>query len=248
MDVSVKYRFLPKSRSCRVAAVMDHFGVGFDQGEHVVADRVSIPIEPGDVVCFTGPSGSGKSSLMRAVAAQLSGVVLSDELPLPKRTLIDALGGSPEAGMATLTAYGLGEAQLMLRTPAELSDGQRYRFRLAYAASQLPRPAWIVADEFTAALDRTLARSVAYNLGRTARRSGTGWLLATTHTDVVDDLQPSLHVACRLEGPPIVTRRGVKKKTGASPTDYTSRLARKPIGPLFPGGIIGAIMWGLCGS
>ncbi len=68
----------------------------------------------------------------------------------------------------------------MLRTPAELSDGQRYRFRLALAVARRPR--WIVADEFTANLDRTLAQVIAYNLAKVLRRREIGLLAATTLT------------------------------------------------------------------
>ena len=38
-----------------------------------------------------------------------------------------------EDRLATLAACGLSEARLLLRTPGEFSEGQRYRFRLAYA-------------------------------------------------------------------------------------------------------------------
>ena len=92
----------------------------------------------------------------------------------------------------------------MLRTPAELSDGQRYRFRLALGLSKKPR--WIVADEFTATLDRTLARVIAFNIRRLADRTGTGFLLATTHEDVIEDLDPDVHVRCRLDGEVSVER------------------------------------------
>ena len=113
-----------------------------------------------------------------------------DTIALGGRILVDALDRPVQESLALLSACGLGEAQLLLRTPGELSDGQRYRFRLALALAR--KPAWIVADEFPATLDRTLAKVVAYNIRRTADRTGTGFLLATTHEDILDDLQPSL--------------------------------------------------------
>jgi hypothetical protein len=87
---------------------------------------------------------------------------------------------------------------LLLRTPAELSDGQRYRFRLAFALSTQPR--WLMADEFAAYLDRTLARVLAFNLRRLVTRTGTGVMVATTHEDLAADLRPDLHVRCRGDG------------------------------------------------
>ncbi len=258
MRIDVAHQFLPKQNSVRALQVMDHFGIHFEQGQHVIADGIELPIGPGMVVLFTGASGSGKSSLLRALAASLeqgagseelggrgscragttndidsptgsagaspfgdgdlapTPTLLSrserrlslDELTLPDRILIDALPLPVAEAMGLLSACGLGEAQLMLRTPCELSDGQRYRFRLALALSR--RPEWVVADEFTATLDRTLAKVVAYNIRRQCDRTGTGFLLATTHEDIVADLNPDLHVHCRLDGEITLTGRAIE--------------------------------------
>ena len=235
MHLTVAYDFLPKTPSVHAAVVMDHFGLGFETGRHVIADGLELPLQPGDVVAFTGPSGSGKSSLMRAAAAQLDGVLAADALDLGDRILVDALELPAAETLGLLSSCGLGEAQLMLRTPAELSDGQRYRFRLALAVSRQPR--WIVADEFTAALDRTLARVIAFNLRKLATRTGIGVLVATTHEDILDDLQPDLHVRCHLDGDPVVTRAAVKKKTSASPASCGCRGGPSPTGRISLGGI-----------
>jgi hypothetical protein len=231
---------------------MDHFGIGFETGRHVIAEGVELPIREGDIVLFTGASGSGKSSLVRAVAAQLQreyggeAVLIVDSLELGERTLIEALPVPVSEAMQLFSACGLGEAQLMLRTPAELSDGQRYRFRLALALAQRPR--WVVADEFTATLDRILAKAVAYNVRRLCTRTGTGFLLATTHEDIVEDLQPSLDVVCRLDGRIEWARDTVKKKVSASRSGCGSARVPSRIGRISHGGIIAAITWGSCGS
>jgi len=222
MLLNVAYPFLPKRRSLRTSFVMDHFGVDFDQGEHVVARNVELDVRRGDVALFNGPSGSGKSSLLRAAAEQLQSqatVLWIDRLELPDLPLVDAMPAPVQASLELLAACGLSEAQLLLRTPAELSDGQRYRFRLAMAlALAIPRrPAFLVADEFSAALDRTLARVLACNLRRFASRSGIGFLLATTHEDIADDLAPDLHVRCDLDGQMSVVRRPSPAGEGNGP-------------------------------
>ena len=207
MRLSIAYDVLPKSPSTHTSLVMDHFGIGFETGRHVIAEDLELPIEPGQIVLFTGPSGAGKSSLLRAAADQLPNVIDINQLPLDSRPLIDILATtSPSTlnphpstfagALHLLTACGLGEPRLLLRTPRELSDGQRYRFRLAVALAH--RPDWILADEFTATLDRILARIIAFNLHRLNERTNTGFLLATTHEDILEDLEPHLHVTCTL--------------------------------------------------
>ncbi|WP_437229946.1 ATP-binding cassette domain-containing protein [Planctomicrobium sp. SH661] len=251
LHLNVSHRFLPKQNSTRASLVMDHFGIDFEQGEHVIARDLQLPLKSGQVALFTGESGSGKSSLMRQAAAELRDrgdrVIDLDELTWDDRILVDLLPLPLEASLQLLSACGLGEAHLMLRTPAELSDGQRYRFRLALALSQ--RPDWIIADEFTATLDRRLAKMIAFNLQKTASRSGTGFLLATTHDDVVTDLSPQLHVRCRLDGHiEVVTAEAdeVRSKKKCPTSEETCGFPPRPspTGRISLGGIIAAITSG----
>ena len=131
--ITIRYDVRPRRRSLATAAVSDLFGLADAEPPHVVAEKVALDVRPGDVVLFVGPSGSGKSSLLRAAGRQL-GAVDAGSLELPDLPLADALPGPLEERLDRLAACGLSEARLLLRTPAELSDGQRYRFRLAYAA------------------------------------------------------------------------------------------------------------------
>jgi GNAT superfamily N-acetyltransferase len=49
-------------------------------------------------------------------------------------------------------------------------------------------------DEFAATLDRDTAKIVAYNVQKLARQLGKAVLAATTHTDLLEDLKPSVHI------------------------------------------------------
>ncbi|MGH7215211.1 MAG: AAA family ATPase, partial [Tepidisphaeraceae bacterium] len=93
---------------------------------------------PGRLVLLTGPSGSGKSTLLRAIRdagsshAPRRWIDLA-RLRLPDRPLVDCFGTrvSLERVLKELSRVGLAEAWSYLRTPGELSEGQRWRLRLA---------------------------------------------------------------------------------------------------------------------
>ena len=93
---------------------------------------------------------------------------------------------------------------LAIRRPEELSDGQRYRLRLA-KLMESNADVW-VADEFGAVLDRETAKVVSYNAQKLARARGVTLMVATTHTDLVEELAPSITVTKRFQERVNITR------------------------------------------
>ena len=186
-------------RTPRVMEIAEAFGLGLDDKEFVVFDNQEIEIDQGDVVYVTGQSGSGKSTVLRELKSQIiaSGtpVMDIDEVELLDTPLINQIGATTTEALNFLSIAGLNDAYLFVRKPSELSDGQRYRFRLAKIIESGCK-VW-VADEFLAVLDRATARVIAYNIQKVARSVGATLMVATTHTDMVDDLAPTLYIEKR---------------------------------------------------
>lgn len=183
-------------RTPRVLEIAEAFGLGLDDKEFVVFDNQKLEIHQGDVVYVTGQSGSGKSTVLRELASQMTAVGLKvaniDGVELLNKPLIDQIGKDMNDAVRLLSIAGLNDAYLFIRKPSELSDGQRYRFRLAKLVESASK-IW-VADEFLAVLDRTTAKVIAFALQNVARKMGVTLIVATTHTDMVDDLAPNLRI------------------------------------------------------
>ena len=197
---TIDKRFMTRiQRSDRVLTIAEAFGIGLDDKEFVVFDNLQLEIARGDVVYITGQSGGGKSVLLRDLQVQMAelgdSVVNLDAITFTDEPLIDQIGKDAKDAIRLLGVAGIQDAYLYCRRPSELSDGQRYRFRLAKAI-ETGADVW-AADEFLAVLDRTAAKVVAYTVQKMARKAGATLLVATTHTDMVDDLRPDLRITKR---------------------------------------------------
>jgi hypothetical protein len=53
-------------------------------------------------------------------------------------------------------------------------------------------------DEFAACLDRDTTKIIAFNLQKIARQQSKAVIAATTHSDLLEELNPSVHVHKRL--------------------------------------------------
>lgn len=187
-------------RTPRVLEIAEAFGLGLSDKEFPVYDGVEIEIDQGDVVYFTGQSGSGKSLGLKLVTEQMGqgGLKVADlnaiELD-PDLPVIDQVGSSTMDATDLLAKAGISDAYIYLRKPHELSDGQRYRLKLAKVMDS-GADVWI-ADEFGAVLDRQTAKAVAFSMQKVSRRLGKTFMVATTHTDLVEELAPNLTVRKR---------------------------------------------------
>jgi len=166
-----------------------------------VLERANLAVGEGSFVSLVGPSGSGKSSLLRAVIGlqkALSGTVettltrsqigilFQDDALLPWKTARDnvALGlvfrgmvrgkalAEAEAWLARLDLAGFGD-----RFPRHLSGGQRKRVALAQVLAMQPN--MILMDEPFASLDAIVRARVVRDVVELAERAGISVLLVT---------------------------------------------------------------------
>jgi GNAT superfamily N-acetyltransferase/phosphatidylglycerophosphatase A len=112
--------------------------------------------------------------------------------PEPSKPLIETVGNTIEEGLELLSKVGLNDAFLFLRSFEQLSDGQKYRYKNA-KMMESDAQFWVM-DEFAATLDRDTAKIVAFNVQKLARQEEKAVLAATTHTDLFEDLKPSVHI------------------------------------------------------
>jgi len=166
-----------------------------------VLERASITVQRGQFVSLVGPSGSGKSSLLRAViglqkplagsielgvAPADVGILFQDDALLPWKTARDnvALGltfSGVEGGQALEQADfwlgRLGLAGFGHRFPRHLSGGQRKRVALAQVLAMAPK--LLLMDEPFASLDAIVRARIIQDVAALVERERISVLLVT---------------------------------------------------------------------
>ena len=197
----------------KVALVCRMFGLTIDRlNERKVSYSCQLQINTGDIVYISGPSGAGKSVLLRELEKSVPSAdrVNLNRIKLPKdKTLIDCIDGDLLDSLKMLSTAGLNDCFCILNQPRNLSEGQKYRFRLAMALAANKK--FIFADEFCSKLDRITAAVISYNIYKFAKRTGTIFTLASSHNDILLDLSPDVLIAMELSGTTEVIYKKARK-------------------------------------
>lgn len=173
--------------------------------ERILIDQLDLDVVPPEIVAILGPSGSGKSSLLRCIAGVQApdsgsiawddrditsepahrrgiGLVFQDALLFPHRNVAGNVGfalpnePSREHRVSELLEL-VGLPGFECRDVATLSGGEAQRVALARALA--PRPRMLLLDEPFGALDRDLRDRLAGDVRRLLQDSGTPALHVT---------------------------------------------------------------------
>jgi ABC-type ATPase with predicted acetyltransferase domain len=216
--VSKTFGWPMRQISEKSAAVMRMFGLTADRLiKSGFTINCQLEINNGDIVYITGPSGAGKSVLLRELEKTIPA---SERVNLNKieldanKSVIDCIEGNLLESLKVLSIAGLSDAFCVLNRVVNLSDGQKYRFRLAVALSSDVK--FIFADEFCSELDRITAAVISYNIHKYAKRTGVTFILASSHEDILLDLAPDVLVVKELSGATqVIYKRGKIQKCEA---------------------------------
>ncbi len=182
--------------SRRTAAVGLQFGLPLFAAKTTIIESAQVAVGPGRIVLLTGPSGGGKTSALAQIERDFAGgcnvqrVAFHGEAAIvdriaPWQALPDVLG--------LMCACGLGEARLWVRPFTALSDGEKFRARLARAVALHARngaAAPLLCDEFCSMLHRRVARAVSFGLRKLVDRHRLSIVVACCQDDILADLQP----------------------------------------------------------
>ena len=187
-------RYGPLSDKCIL--VMRMFGLTRERLHRIrfTCDTL-FSVEPGDIVYITGPSGSGKTvvltELEKTIPSQQRINLSQIDIPSDK-AVVDCIDADLIETLKYFSTTGLADCPALLNTPANLSEGQQWRFRLALALAA-ERP-FVFADEFCSLLDRITAACISHGIRKFADRYKTTFILASAHQDILSDLLPDVIV------------------------------------------------------
>lgn len=147
---------------------------------------------PFNIGLIVGSSGSGKTTL----AEKIYGKEVFTELLKLDTPIIEQFPKSYTYDDCTkaLCAAGLSQVPCWLKPAGALSNGQKARAEIALQLASDREI--IVIDEFTSVVDRVVAKVMALNIQKMARKQKKQIVLVSCHYDIIEWLNPCWIIDC----------------------------------------------------
>lgn len=187
-------------RTRRTADLAGLFGLPLHAVPYSIATGKEVLLAPGRVVLVTGPSGVGKSATLERISQQVADARRLDQVAFePGLSIIDQVApwSTMDDAIGLLTACGLGDAHLWLRTYDSLSDGERFRASLARSIALLGSRGGmgpLLCDEFGSLLHERATRALCFNLRKLVSRRKFCLVVASNSAGIASDLRPDVVV------------------------------------------------------
>lgn len=192
-------------------------------GKKQVLNNISLKVDNGEIVCLLGPSGAGKTTLIRLIMGAIkadSGEIIIDGIKVPSMKLYDKMGFMPQndalyndlTGLDNLLffagLYKLKDAKKRALEVLEFLDLKQDRNkmvldysggmkkRLSLAIALLPEPEILILDEPTVGIDPILRRTI-WDKFQKLRDEG-ACIIVATH--VMDEAAKCNHTALIYNG------------------------------------------------
>lgn len=154
----------------------------------------NVDLETFNIGLIIGASGSGKTTLAKKIFGEFNEISFDASKPI-----IDLFpeNMSYEDCSNLLLGVGLSSVPCWLKPFNHLSNGQQMRARTALELSQ--NNDFIVIDEFTSVVDRTVAKAMSLSISKHIRRNNKKIILISCHYDILEWLDPDWVIDCNLQ-------------------------------------------------
>lgn len=210
--------------ACARFSIIPQCSSNKQQRVQTLEDSLLRRVQRSRIALVTGQSGSGKSTMLRALMQRLGPDdvrVVPERLDLAQQqtAVFDLLDKDIDARASTLASAGLAEPRLWAMPAGMLSAGEQSRLRLAITMHHAHSGQTLIADEFASNLDRMSAHALCRIVNRWATTLGVRFVAASAHEDLESMLAPDLVIDaqrdvrrdCRVfQEQPVVIEQGTR--------------------------------------
>ena len=171
-------------KTFRVAHVMSDFDVKPNHADEHFVGKITLPND-WNIGVIVGASGTGKSIIAREIFKEN----YIQQFNYSAKSVIDDMPKNVSVSDIEKMFYavGFGSVPSWLKPYSVLSTGEKMRVDLARA--MLERD-FIVFDEFTSVVDRTVAQTACIAINKAIKRNNKKFVAVSCHYDILEWLQP----------------------------------------------------------